>query len=123
MDVCSGQRFGGAVTALVMHEARLNIAEKFGEAELVRFYQQIAALDPEMVPPPPSERIAECVPLTTAKDAHVLAAALECKAEYLLTLDRRHLLTGIVLEAGLPVRLLTPGEFLNQVASGSFPTK
>ena len=57
------------------------------------------------------------------KDAQVLAAALEYKAAYLLTLDRRHLLTDIVLEAGLPVTRMTPGEFLNEIVSGGLPAR
>jgi len=53
--------------------------------------------------------------MTTQKDAHVLAAALACRAEYLLTLDRRHLLTDKVLDAGLPIEVLTPGTFLKAI--------
>ncbi len=116
LEVCRGSRFRAAVTARVLLEARVNIAEKFGEEELVRFYQQLAAVEPEVVPPPPAERIAQCIPLTTEKDAHVLAAALEFGADYLLTLDRRHLLTPAVQSAGLPVKVMTPGEFLRHLA-------
>ena len=115
MEMCRGRRFRAALTARVLLEARVNIAEKFGEPELLRFYQQVAALDTEMVPPPSKERLSECVPLTTEKDAHVLAAALACKADYLLTLDRRHLLTPSVLSAGLPLGVMTPGEFLREM--------
>lgn len=95
----------------------MNVAEKFDEAELVRFYQQTAALEPEMVPPPSPQRVEECIPLTTVKDAHVLAAALDCGAGYLLTLDRRHLITEAVRSAGLPVSVMTPGDFIKQIAS------
>lgn len=118
LDVCQGQRYKAVLTHLVLTEARVNIGEKFGEPELVRFYQQLASLDPEVTPSPPEGRIAECVPLTTDKDAHVLAAALECSADYLLTLDRRHLLNPVVLAAGLPVRVMTPGDFLQGFVRG-----
>ena len=116
MEVCKGRRFRAALTARILLEARVNIAGKFGESELLRFYQQIAALDPEMVPPPSQERLAECVPLTTEKDAHVLVAAIECGAGHLLTLDRRHLLTPVVLAAELPLGAMTPGDFLKEIA-------
>ncbi len=116
IEVCRGRRFRAALTARVLLEARVNIAEKFGEPELLRFYQQVAGLDPEMAPPPSPERLAECVPLTTEKDAHVLAAALECGAAYLLTLDRRHLLTPVVQSARLPLKVVTPGDFLKERA-------
>lgn len=118
MEVCSGCEFHAALTTRVLLEARRNIAEKFGERALLRFYRQIAALDPEMVPPPSTERVEECTPLTTEKDAHVLAAAPGSGAAYLLTLDRRHLLTRAVQSADLPVVVLTPGEFLRDIAAG-----
>ncbi|MEX2430306.1 MAG: PIN domain-containing protein [Dehalococcoidia bacterium] len=118
IEVCQGRRYKAVLTHLVLTEARVNIGEKFGEPELVRFYQQLANLEPEIAPPPPEFRIDECVPLTTDKDAHVLAAALECAADYLLTLDRRHLLNPVVLAAGLPVRVITPGDFLQGIVRG-----
>ncbi len=117
MEVCRGRRFRAALSARVLLEARVNIAVKFGEAELVRFYQQLAGLDPDMAPPPPPERLARCASLVGEKDAHVLAAALECGAAYLLTLDRRHLITPAVQSAGLPVSVVTPGDFLREVAT------
>jgi predicted nucleic acid-binding protein len=117
IEVCQGKRFRAAVTNLVLLEARTNIGKKFGEEELVRFYRQLAAMQPEIAPPPSPDRIKECVPLTTDKDAHVLAAALECSAGYLLTLDRRHLLTPAVQAAGLPLEVVTPGDFLKEIAA------
>ena len=121
MEVCHGRRLHAAVTVEVLMEARWNISEKFGEPELLRFYQQLATLGPKMVEPPPKEQLDRCAPLTGKKDAHVLAAALECGAAYLLTLDRRHLLTPVVDGAGLPVELMTPGGFLQGVVLEGMP--
>ena len=115
LEVCCGRRFRAALSARVLLEARVNIAEKFGEGELVRFYQQVASLDAEMVSPPSPERLAQCASLVGEKDAHVLAAALACGAGYLLTLDRRHLITEAVQSAGLSVRVVTPGDFLRGI--------
>ena len=116
LETCRGRHVRAALTARVLLEARVNIAEKFGEPELLRFYHQVAGLDPEMVAPPSEERLDQCVPLTTEKDAHVLAAALDCRAAYLVTLDRRHLLTPTVQEAQSPLVALTPGDFLQEIA-------
>ena len=69
MEMCSGREFRAALTTMVLLQARRSIAEKFGDQELLRFYQRIAALDPEMVPLPSTERVEECVPLTTEKVA------------------------------------------------------
>lgn len=117
MEVCRRRRFRAAFTGRVLLEARVNIAEKLGEPELLRFYQLVAGLDPEMVAPPSPERLTHSASLVGEKDAHVLAAALECGAGYLLTLDRRHLLTPAVQSAGLSVRVVTPGDFLRMITS------
>ena len=116
MEVCRGRRFRAALTARVLLEARVNIAEKFGEAELLMFYHLLAGMDPEMVPAPAPERLSQSASLVGEKDAHVLAAALECGAAYLLTLDRRHLITAAVQSAGLPAIVMTPGNFLQLVS-------
>lgn len=50
-------------------------------------------------------------------DAHVLAAALAANCAFLATLDRAAFLTERVLNAGLRLRPLTPGDFLNEVLS------
>ena len=115
IEVCQGGMFRAVLSSKVILEARVNIAEKFGETELLRFYQQLAGLEPEIVPPSSSERLAQCTTIVGEKDAHVLAAALDCGADYLLTLDRRHLITTVVLNAGLPLRVITPGEFLKKL--------
>jgi predicted nucleic acid-binding protein len=110
--ICQGSRFRAVVTDKLLVEARTNIAEKFGDDELVRFYRQIAALDPVMAKPPSAYSLDRCGPLAIDEDGHVVAAALEAGAAYLLTLDRGHLLTPVVTAANLPFRTLTPGEFL-----------
>lgn len=117
LEVCRGSKFKAALTVRIILEARVNIAEKFGEPELLVFYQQLAVLGPEMVAPPPFERMTRCVPFVGEKDAHVLAAALECGAGYLLTLDRRHLLTPAVLSSGLSVMVMAPGDFLKEIVN------
>ena len=118
LEVCQGRRFRGAVSEAVLLEARVNIAATFGDPELARFYQQFASLVPEMVAAPTQDRLSQCIPLTTEKDAHVLAAAIACEADWLLTLDRRHLLNERVLGAGLSLQVMTPGDFLQRIVGG-----
>jgi predicted nucleic acid-binding protein len=118
LEVCQGQRFRAVVSTKVLLEARVNIAGKFGDAELVRFYQQVAALDPEVVHTVSRKNLAQSEALVGGKDAHVLAAALQCNAEYLVSLDRRHLVTAVVQAAKLPVKVVVPGDFLSLVTSG-----
>ncbi|MBM4404859.1 MAG: PIN domain-containing protein [Chloroflexi bacterium] len=112
LQLCAHGLCRAIVTEKVLLEARVNIAEKFGAAELARFYEQLASAKPEIAPPPSEDAVRRCQPLTTAKDVHVLAAAIDSKASHLLTLDRRHLLTPAIQRAGLSFAVLTPGDFL-----------
>jgi predicted nucleic acid-binding protein len=50
------------------------------------------------------------------KDLHVLAAAVEGGSEFLLTLDRKHILaaTEAVEKANIPIHILRPGDFIQQ---------
>jgi len=117
MEVCKGSRFQAAVSIKVIFEARVNIAEKFGEAELVRFYQQLALLGPEIIPPPSAVIMEQYLHVAVLKDVHVLASAVQSGAEYLLTLDKQHLLTPQVQTAMLPLKIMTPGKFLELLKS------
>jgi len=112
LEICAGGHFRGGLTLKVLLEARHNIQDKFGEAELLRFYRQLAAMDPLMIPPPSADRLKLCAGVIAEKDAHVLAAALDSRASYLLTLDRRHFLSPAVQAFAAPMRIVTPGEFL-----------
>jgi len=48
------------------------------------------------------------------KDRHVLAAAKEIKADFLLSLDRKHIVTAKVKNSMNPIKVLTPKEFLQK---------
>jgi predicted nucleic acid-binding protein len=48
------------------------------------------------------------------KDRHVLAAAKEIKADFLLSLDRKHIVTAKVKNSMKPTKVLTPKEFLQK---------
>jgi hypothetical protein len=55
-------------------------------------------------------RAAVSQPVLAEKDAHVLAAALSVQAPFLITLDQR--LAAAINQANLPIRALSPGEFI-----------
>jgi predicted nucleic acid-binding protein len=102
---------------LILLEAERNVREKLGEDALLRFYQEIAGLDLDLVETPTTQEIAAQSRIIDSKDAHVLAAALKGGTNALLTLDRKHFLTPKVLRAGLPFLIMTPGDYLRRLAS------
>ncbi len=57
--------------------------------------------------------------IVTTKAAHVIASALHGRAQYLITLDRKHLANEAVRGAGLPFQVMLPGEFLQALLAAS----
>jgi predicted nucleic acid-binding protein len=102
---------------LVLREAERNIQGKLGADTLLRFYQEIAALDLDLVETATPQEVAAQSRIIHPKDAHVLAAALKGRVEALLTLDRKHFLSPSVLQAGLPFAILTPRDFLRRLVA------
>ena len=82
---------------IVLLEAERNIKKKLGQASLVRFYEEIASLDIELVDPPTIKEIENQRETIDPKDAHVLAAALKTPIDFLLTLDRKHFFSIIIV--------------------------
>ena len=77
LRLCKQGHFRAVCTKLVLLEAERNIRRKLGAEALLRFYRDLAELDPLVEAPPSPEEIAACEPLVGEKDAHVLAAALK----------------------------------------------
>ena len=67
----------------------------------------------EVVPAPMPEAVQDSQALTGhLGDAQVLAAAWVARADYLVTLDRKHFLDNQALKAAVPFPVGTPGDFL-----------
>lgn len=112
LDVCRHGAAKAVSSRLVLLEAERNIRAKLDAEALLRFYRTVAEIDFRVVPESTPDEIAVSARIIAAKDAHVLAAAVKAGVGFLLTLDRRHFLARAVLEAGLPFRIITPGDFL-----------
>lgn len=67
----------------------------------------------EVVPSPMPEAVQDSQTLTGhLGDARVLAAAWATRADYFVTLDRRHFLNNPALKDAVPFPVGTPGDFL-----------
>jgi putative PIN family toxin of toxin-antitoxin system len=115
LDVCCGRRFKALCSQRVLQEAQTNLRDKLPVEAMVRFYKLMAAVAPGIVSPVARDEEAQYGGAVAEKDAHVVAAAVRGGATYLVTLDRKHLATAEVREAGLPIQILLPGEFINLV--------
>ena len=116
LEVCRGIRFSAVTTRMILLEARRNIRKKLSSEAILRFYKEIANLDPEIIKPPTKERLSQYDDIIALKDhRHVLASALEGKAAFLITLDRKHFQTEAIRQANLSIIIMTPKEFLELV--------
>ena len=115
LELCRRGRAVPVSSRLVLLEAERNIRGKLSEDALLRFYRDIASLDLELVEPATPQEIAAQTRIINPKDVHVLAAAMKGNAEALLTLDRKHFFSSSVVQAHLPYRIETPGDFLRHL--------
>jgi predicted nucleic acid-binding protein len=116
LEACKRRGFAAQSSFLVILEAFHTLRRNFPEPSQARFTQVLAAIDWELLPVPSEEEMLKYASLIDAKDLHVLAAAVEGKSQFLLTLDRRHILAAAkaVQAAGLPIDILRPGDFIQQ---------
>jgi predicted nucleic acid-binding protein len=98
-------------TPRVLREAERNIKNRMGDAALLRYYRLLASIEIETVSTPTETEADAWKELTAEKDCHVLAGALNARADVLVTLDRKHLLPEAV-KSRFPIPTQTPGEFL-----------
>ena len=101
------------VSDLVLEEARRNLGAKAPEAlpSLEAFRQSTAF---ETVRPRRKE-IEKAMEYTAGKDAPVVAAARKANVDYLLSLDRRHLVEAPEVHEGSGLAILLPGDFLQRL--------
>ena len=116
LDACKAGGFTAQTTFLIILEALHALERTFPQRSLARFYEYLVEISWEILSVPPEEVLQKYASAIHPKDLHVLAAAVESRSEFLLTLDRKHILVaaGAVEEANLPIRILTPGDFIQQ---------
>jgi len=115
LEVCRGLLFSAVTTRRILLETQRNIRKKLSSEALLRFYKEIANLNPEIIRPPTKERLSQYDDIIALKDRHVLASALEGKANFLITLDRKHFQTEAIRQANLSIIIMTPKEFLELI--------
>ena len=118
LEACKARGFRAQTTFVILLEA-LHALRGFPQRSRRRFRQLLVEVNWELLVVPPAATLERYRRYVDARDVHVLAAAVEGKAPFLLTLDRRHLLpaAGPVREAGLPITVFTPGDFIQRYYS------
>jgi putative PIN family toxin of toxin-antitoxin system len=110
LDLCESETIQMVVSRQVLVEADRNFSAKLPNL-LSQYRQFIRVLAPLMGDDPPAMTVEKASALVGPKDAAILAAAIEEKVDYLITLDKKHFLTGKTPQ-DIPLEICTPADFL-----------
>ena len=116
LEACKRGGFTAQTSFPVILETFHTLRGEFPTSSLARFYDYLIEIDWEIFPVPAEETLQKYASLIDPGDLHVLAAAVEGRSQFLVTLDRKHILdaAAAVKAAKLPIRILAPGDFIKQ---------
>ena len=98
---------------LVLREAGRNLSLKTNKKTVDDFHHFLKETKIRVVPPPEEKELKPYEDCIHPKDVPILTAAVKAKADFLVTLDRRHFMTDKVLACAGEMKILTPGDFLH----------
>jgi predicted nucleic acid-binding protein len=110
--ICARGFLKGAVSHAVLAEAEGNVLSNFPPQALIRYRQEILSIPLIIAPVPTPVEQEAVVGITGEKDAHVLAAALSVRAQFLITLDKP--LSSRIAKNRPLIDALSPGEFIRR---------
>ena len=111
--VNSGGKNGAS--RLVLREADRNLRRKAPPVALKAFRRFLQQVKVRVVLTPSDETMRAYEGMVDPKDLPVLAAAVESKVDFFLTLDRRHFLSSGLEERIKKPHILGPADFLRNI--------
>ncbi len=103
------------LTSEIIQEAKQSLARKYGQDEVQALCQILDDHEQAVKPTLPSTDLGKFDSLIAdPSDRHVLAGAQKYRAEYLVTLDRKHFFTRKLFHARLNFQIMLPGDFLGE---------
>ena len=101
------------ISRLVLQEAKRNLAQKAPQAVLL-FSQFLTAVSFEVVGPSKHE-VLQAAAYTELKDAPIVAAAKKAQVDFLVSLDRRHLVGIQTLQQSSGLTIVLPETLLSRL--------
>ena len=118
LGLCRQKKIKGLISWDVIGEARKNINLKLGLKEKQRFIFYLKNANLKLVSEPSVEEISVCEKIIFPKDASILAAAKKSKADYLVTLDKKHFFQPKVINFAKPLKIITPKDLIKILKQG-----
>ncbi|OGX06507.1 MAG: hypothetical protein A3G87_05810 [Omnitrophica bacterium RIFCSPLOWO2_12_FULL_50_11] len=115
LEIARRQKIAVYAARFVLREADRNLRKKSTPANLKSFRRYVQNVKIHVVPFPKEETTQPYEDDLHLKDLPVLGAALESKADYLLSLDKKHLLTSRLTHRVKKLNIMSPGDFLTNV--------
>jgi predicted nucleic acid-binding protein len=113
LTMCARGYLSAAISQPVLLEAQRNIQVKLGDKAVKSFYTLLTLVPFSLASLPDTDQLEKLEKLVNKKDVHVIAAALNVRAPFLIALD-----IGLILEVkktNLEIIALTPGEFIKTI--------
>lgn len=98
----------------VLDETERNLQKK-APSKVPAYRQLLALIDPELVADPSKEEVWAAEAYVVQKDAPIIAAASKAKPDYLVTLDRKHLIDPPEVAAKSGLQIVLPEEIVQTV--------
>lgn len=96
---------------VVVDEACRNLSKKESIEKAHQFLQFLREIPVKILPPPTSAEKRIWEKATHIKDAHILASAIQLQVDYVISLDKKHLLIP-KLQKVFPIPIKNPKDFL-----------
>jgi predicted nucleic acid-binding protein len=113
LSLCARGYLRAAVSQPILLEAQSNIRAKLGDEAVKRYHNFLAIVSFSLAALPDRTELKRLEKSINKKDVHVVAAALEIQAPFLLALDK-----GLILEvnkSNLGIHALSPGDFIKTI--------
>jgi len=104
-------------TSAVLKEAERNLRLKEKVLVLIRHYGNLKLAKPKIVKISGRRAKEKLKLIINEKDALILAGAEKAKADYLVTLDKKHFFAEKVGLAKLPFEIITPGHLIERLVA------
>lgn len=108
--------FNLIMTERVLKEVKRNLLADYDREKLIRMIELLSDLKESIKPNTTESQEKKFQDLIEDKnDLHILAGAKLYRADFLITLDKKHFMTEKLKNANLPFKIISPGKYLKHL--------
>lgn len=117
LELAKSKQLRVFATSIVLREAERNIRLKEPQNTRLRFYEIVKGCKAKLIAINKKRAEVHYLKFINRKDTYVLEGARRAKADYLITLDKKHFMNKKMKTATFPFQILLPGKFIRILAS------